>query len=138
MGGIWQVGRGCGGAWCGHLSTTTKDKPRNGPKQSTMDKYAQPSGAVLTPGPSGHTTMSPDNATLLAAITQSGDMLDSKIGAVGLDVTLLHQNLGKAVDRITEANTRVLGVENMAGILQSKIQKLETMTKELALRVEDA
>ncbi|KAJ1144872.1 hypothetical protein NDU88_011166 [Pleurodeles waltl] len=47
----------------------------------------------------------PDNAALLVAITQFRDMLNAKIGAVGLDVTLLRQDLWKVVERITEAET---------------------------------
>ncbi|KAJ1081683.1 hypothetical protein NDU88_001861 [Pleurodeles waltl] len=68
---------------------------------------------------------------------KSRNMLDAEIEAVGSDIALLCQDLRKAVEQITEAETRVSGVEDSVGILQEKINKLEAVTKELTLRAED-
>ncbi|KAJ1118103.1 hypothetical protein NDU88_006298, partial [Pleurodeles waltl] len=79
-----------------------------------------------------------DNAALLAANTQSHNMLYAKIGAVGTDVRLLCQDLCKAVDCITKPGTRVSDVEDSVKMLQEKVDTLTVVTKELAVRVEDA
>lgn len=80
----------------------------------------------------------PDNAALMAAITQSRDMLDTKIGAVGSDVTLLRQDLRNAVARITETETRISEVEGDVSQIKRRLAKMESAQKTLALKVEDA
>ncbi|KAJ1107225.1 hypothetical protein NDU88_004618 [Pleurodeles waltl] len=77
-----------------------------------------------------------DNAAMLAAITQFHDMLDVKIGAVALDVTLLHQDLGKAEEQMSK--TRVCSIEDSIEALQQKINTPKVVTKERVSCIEDA
>ncbi|XP_078539586.1 stereocilin-like [Lissotriton helveticus] len=74
----------------------------------------------------------------MAAITQSRDMLDAKIGAMGADVTLLRQDLRNAVERITETESRISVVEDEVGSLKRKMTAMAHVQKALATRVEDA
>lgn len=65
-------------------------------------------------------------------------MQDAKIGAVGTEVSFLRQDFRKAVERITEAETRVSVVEDRVTSLQQKVNHLTVVTQQLAERVEDA
>ncbi|KAJ1198720.1 hypothetical protein NDU88_002559 [Pleurodeles waltl] len=58
----------------------------------------------MVSGPVGEV---PDNAALLAAISQFRNVLECKIGAMGSYVTLLRQDLRHVMERITETVTRV-------------------------------
>ncbi|KAJ1173527.1 hypothetical protein NDU88_005359 [Pleurodeles waltl] len=111
----------------------TKDKRPLGPKQSTVDQYPHSSGAARVAESWGQPVVHPNTATLLAAITQSRDMLDAKIRVVGSDFNFLRQDLRNAVERLTEAETRVLGVEDSVQNLLRKPQGLEVLTKDLAV-----
>lgn len=116
----------------------TRDKPVGGPsKQGTLDKFAGP-GATGPPPPGVALGGMPDSAALMAAITQSRDALDAKIGAVGSDVMLLRQDLRNAVTRLTEAETRLSDVEDTVATLQKRVSSLETTQRGLAARAEDA
>ncbi|KAJ1174347.1 hypothetical protein NDU88_006169 [Pleurodeles waltl] len=86
----------------------------------------------------GGSTQAPDNVALLVAITQLRNIQDAIIGAVGTDVNLLHQDLRKAVDRITEAETKVSDIEDLLKMLQQKLDTLTVVTKEVATCVEVA
>ncbi|KAJ1206162.1 hypothetical protein NDU88_001571 [Pleurodeles waltl] len=77
----------------------------------------------------------PDNTPLLVAITQSRDMLDGKIGSMVSDVTLLCQDLRRAVERITETKTRISGVKDSVTALQQKLSTLMAMSKELVAQI---
>lgn len=106
-------------------------------KQGPMDKFTEPTGVAEAVGGSPSGSM-PDNAALMAAITQSRDMLDAKIGAVGADVTLLRQDLRNAVARITETESRISEVEDDVSQLKRRMAHMESVQKTLALKVEDA
>ncbi|KAJ1169780.1 hypothetical protein NDU88_001671 [Pleurodeles waltl] len=80
-----------------------KDKVLPAAKQSMMDKYAQIGDSACALVAGGSVVNVLYNAVLLEAITQSQDMLDTKIGAVGSDVILLCQDLRRAMEWITEA-----------------------------------
>ncbi|KAJ1090281.1 hypothetical protein NDU88_003416 [Pleurodeles waltl] len=109
----------------------TKDKPPPAmPKQNTIDKYANMTTA--TPDMSGLGSGKPNNAMLLAAITQSRDMVDGKTGAVGLDINLLRQDLMKAVKLITKTETRVSSIKDSIMTLQQNVNTLTVVTKKLA------
>lgn len=95
-----------------------------------MDRFTGP--GTQPADPSGTQTSSADNAALLAAITQCRSALETKIGKVGSEV-LLRQDL-----RITEAEQSVSGVEDSLTTLQKKVAALETTTKSLVSRAEDA
>ncbi|KAJ1118936.1 hypothetical protein NDU88_007123 [Pleurodeles waltl] len=115
----------------------TNDKPPSlTAKQSTIDKFTSTWSAAMDPGAATRPGL--DNVALLAAIMQSCDMLDVKIGAVDSEVTLLYQALQSEVDGITEAEIRVSGIVDSVTALQQKVHKLTAVTKELATHVEDA
>ncbi|KAJ1192413.1 hypothetical protein NDU88_001720 [Pleurodeles waltl] len=104
-----------------------KDKPPTGTKQNTMDKYTQ---LTTTTGVTSQGDLVRDNTVLFAAITQSHD---AKIEEVGMYVNLLHHDLRKAVDRITEAETRVSGVQDSVASLKQTVMKLMMVTNVLTL-----
>ncbi|KAJ1150826.1 hypothetical protein NDU88_003615 [Pleurodeles waltl] len=108
-----------------------KDKGLLGAKQSTLDKCAQPGGSTSIHGKSEQEGKGRDNAALLAAIMQSRDMPDVKIRVVGLDISLLRQDLDKGVDRIVEAEKRASGVADSVATLQQSMTKLTDAIKEL-------
>ncbi|KAJ1214382.1 hypothetical protein NDU88_002001 [Pleurodeles waltl] len=111
----------------------TKDKlPSAVTKQSNMDKFTNP--GTIASGPAAVYGPTPNIAALLAAITQFRYMVDVKIGAVGSETILLRQDLWNAVDRITEAGTRV---EDSMSALQQKFNNLAVKAKELAALMED-
>ena len=64
-----------------------RDKDPKPPRQGKMDKYTKP---ICPVGTSEDDTASlPDNASLLAAINSSRDILEGKIGEVRSEVTLI-------------------------------------------------
>ncbi|KAJ1210639.1 hypothetical protein NDU88_006001 [Pleurodeles waltl] len=99
-------------------------------KQSTLDKFTSAGATAIDS--SAASRLGPNKAALLAAITQSHDMLDTKICAVG------SEDLQNTVDRIADAESTVSVVVDSVMALQQKVHKVTVMTKELAMRVEDA
>ena len=105
-----------------------------------MDSY------TVTPAQSGRSEMdqalppSPDIGAvdILQAIQVSHSTLETQIGGVQTDVSLIRQDLHNVVDRVTEAEGRISELEDTVRELRSTVSQLTASTGGLETRAEDA
>ena len=77
-------------------------------------------------------------AQILRAIHESRVALESQIGGVQSEVSLIRQDLRNTVDRVTEAEARISELEDTVKDLADNVRQLTSSSKMLEARAEDA
>ena len=77
-------------------------------------------------------------AEILTAIQASRSALETQIGGVQAEVSLVRQDLRNVVDRVTATEDRISELEDALAGMGAKMAKLESATGALAARAEDA
>ncbi|KAJ1118555.1 hypothetical protein NDU88_006746 [Pleurodeles waltl] len=76
--------------------------------------------------------------TLLKVIQDSREAVESKVDGVCMHLSLVHQDLRRMADRVTETETRVSTAEDTLTTLQTRVSQLTSKVTGLEERAEDA
>ena len=109
-------------------------------QQPKMDRFTIP--GPKSGGAEGETTPPITDADrfaeILTAIQASRSALETQIGGVQAEVSLVRQDLRNVVDRVTATENRISELEDALAGMGAKMARLESATGNLAARAEDA